>query len=243
MAVRAVLFDLYGTLIDIETDERDWYTYLALAKYLGYRGISLSADEVRWFYFEKIRQMIEGSHERYPEIDVRRIWRELLGEHENPRLYRLNLDQCTFLEDIVALHRSLTLRRLRLFDATLDTVQSLKQTYLLGVVSDCQREYAVPEMRMLGIDGLFDALIVSAEYGFRKPDRRLFNGCLSKLNVSSREAVFVGNNPYRDIGGAKSVGMRNILVLGRRKREEVREAEPDFIVDDIGKVPEIVQRL
>lgn len=243
MAVRAVLFDIYGTLVDIETDERDWYAYLNLAKFFEYLGVRLSADEVKWFYFEKIRQMIEKSGEAYPEIDVRRIWYEILREHENPQMYKLNLGQGTFVRDVVILHRALTRRRLRLYDATYDVLQRLKPQYRIGVVSDCQYDYAVPETKILGIIDLFDAFIMSGEYGFRKPDKRLFHDCLSRLGVSPGEAVFVGNDAFRDIFGAKSVGMKTILVMTRRESRDPNLPKPDLMVWDIGEVPGLIERL
>lgn len=241
MAIKAVLFDIYGTLVDIETDERDWYVYLNLAKFLSYKGINLSADELRWFYFEKIRQQIEESKEKYPEIDVRKIWREILAEHERPELYRLNfgkLDGSVRLTDVVFLHRALTRKRLRLYDATLETLQSLKNHFSLGIVSDAQNDYATPELKILGIHNLFDAIIISGTYGFRKPDGRLFNECLSRIKASPQEAVFVGNDPYRDIRGAKSIGMRTILVGGKRGAKDVEQDRPSFTVDSIQELPD-----
>jgi len=243
MVIRAVLFDIYGTLVDISTDEGDWYTYLNLAKYFEYRGLKLNADEVRWFYFEKIRKILETSSETYPEIDVRQIWREILTEHENPELYKLRLDHGTFLRDIVVLHRALTRRRLRLFDATYDTLQRIKESYRIGIVSDCQHDYAVPETKILGILDFFDAFIMSGEYGFRKPDKRLFQECLSKLGVRPDEAVFAGDDVFRDIQGAKSAGLRTVLVLNGHGPQDTSIAKPDFIADDIGQVPEIVKTL
>lgn len=236
MAIEAILFDIYGTLVDIETDESDWYTYLALAKYLGYRGVNISADEIRWFYFEKLHQQIDVSKEKYPEIDVRKIWRDILIEHEKPKLYRLNLEQCTFLKDLVVLHRALTRKRFKLYDSTLDTLQHLKKAFRLGIVSDCQRDYAIPELKILGINDLFDGITISGDYGFRKPDKRLFKECLSRIQVSSNKTVFVGNDAYRDINGAKSIGMKTVLVMSRYGSKDTRYGEPDFKIDNISQL-------
>jgi putative hydrolase of the HAD superfamily len=242
MDVKAVLFDLYGTLIDIETDERDWSAYLNLAKYLSYRGVSLSADEIRWFYFEKMHQHRVASREKHPEMDVRKIWYEILKEHEAPELYRLNLDEGTFLSDFAALQRALTRKRFMLYPPALYLLQLLKPRYRLGIVSDCQVDYAIPEMKILGIYGFFNSIVVSAEHGFRKPDQRLFELCLSQLQVEPHQAVFVGNDAYRDIGGAKSVGMKTILVMSPQGSKETSAGEPDHKVDDLHQVTRIFKR-
>ena len=243
MAIKAVIFDIYGTLIDIETDERDWYTYLNLAKFFGYRGLDLSADEVKWFYFEKIRNMIENSKETFPEIDVRQIWYDILREHENPQYYRLKLDKGTFVRDIVALHRALTRKRFRLYNESYKVLKTLKNTYRIGIISDCQYDYAIPETKMLGILPFFDVFIISGDYGFRKPDKRLFKECLSKLKVFPHEAVFIGDNAFRDISGAKSVGMKTILVMSRRESKDPNLPKPDFRVWNIGEVLRIIENI
>jgi len=243
MNIRAVLFDIYGTLVDIETKERDWYVYLNLAKFFEYIGLNLSADEIKWFYFEKIRQMIENNSETYPEIDVKQIWYEILRENENPKLYKLNLDQGTFVRDVVVLHRALTRTRLRLYNATNKVLQEVKHKYRIGIVSDCQYDYAVPETKILGITHFFDAFIISGECGFRKPDKRLFYNCLSKLDVSPSEAVFIGDNAFRDIGGAKSIGMKTILVMTRRESKDPTLPRPDFRAWNIGDIPKLIERL
>jgi len=243
MRIKAILFDIYGTLIDIETDESNWYVYLNLANYLSYRGISLSADEIRGFYFEKINKQIEESGEKYPEISVRKIWRDMISEHQNPEVYKLNLEQCAFLEDLAVLHRALTLKKLKPYDGTLDSLKRLKTSFRLGIVSDAQQEYAISELKIVGIYRLFDSIVISGDYGFRKPDQRLFNQCLSNLGVSPEEALFVGNDAYRDISGAKSIGLKTGLVMTEYGSKNTQHGEPDFRIDNISQLPDNLRKL
>ncbi len=53
----------------------------------------------------------------------------------------------------------------------------------------------------------FSAVVISAEVGFGKPDPRLFQVALQRLDVSPREAVMVGDSLARDVAGAKAAGM------------------------------------
>jgi len=57
----------------------------------------------------------------------------------------------------------------------------VRPRYRLGIVPDCQVDYALPEMKILGIYGLYNAVVISAEYRFTKPGKRLFERCLSQL--------------------------------------------------------------
>ena len=57
----------------------------------------------------------------------------------------------------------------------------------------------------------FDTADLSCDYGFRKPDRRLFKAALSKLEIESENVIFVGNDMYRDIFGARQLGIKTVF--------------------------------
>ena len=77
MAIKGILFDLYGTLIDIETDESMEEIYRGIAHYLTYQGVYLHRWEVRDRYYQIMKQQKETCGEECPEIDVEAIWNDL----------------------------------------------------------------------------------------------------------------------------------------------------------------------
>src|ERR1700682_951223 len=78
MEIRALLFDVNGTLIDIETDEWMEEAYRAIAHFLTYQGIDLNRRETRDLYFQIMKEQFAASREVYPEFDVVAVWREIL---------------------------------------------------------------------------------------------------------------------------------------------------------------------
>ena len=60
----------------------------------------------------------------------------------------------------------------------------------------------------LGVRSHIDAIVVSDEVGFAKPDPRIFRRALRRLDVDPREAWFVGDHPVNDVAGATAIGMR-----------------------------------
>ena len=56
----------------------------------------------------------------------------------------------------------------------------------------------------------FDLILISEEVGFSKPDRRIFELALNKLNVQPEETLFVGDDLEKDIGGCQSVSIKGI---------------------------------
>lgn len=242
MNIKAVVSDIYTTLIDIKTDEDEKDPYRRLASYLKYQGVYLSADELKWFFFEKKALQKKYSKEPYPEIDYRRIWYDIL--RENQYAYSgPDIDKSTIIPDITKLHRSLTVEKIKLYRGVYETLAGLKPRYKLGIVSDSQVDHAYPELKMFGIHGFFEAIIVSAEFGFRKPDVRLFNECLRRLKVKPDESVYIGNDTSRDIKGAKDAGMVSVLIMTNYGKKSKDVAAPDYIIERIDDINRVLKEL
>ena len=242
MGIKAVVSDIYTTLIDIKTREDDIGIYERLASYLKYQGIYLSASELQWFFFEKKGEQKKYNKEQYPEHDYRRIWYEIL--YENQYAYTgPDINTSTIVSDIVKLQRSVCTKKIKLYSGVYQTLSQLKDRYLLGIVSDAQQDHANPELKMLGIYGFFRSVIISAEFGYRKPDVRLFNECLKRLGVSASEAIYIGNDTHRDIKGARDAGMKSVLVMTRYGNKDTSVAKPDYIVNNVDEVFKVLEAL
>ena len=68
------------------------------------------------------------------------------------------------------------------------------------------------DLRAAGVDGFVDDVITSADVGWRKPDRRIFERAIAAADGEPGEIVHVGNSEYHDIEGAGTVGMWTIQV-------------------------------
>jgi len=224
MAIKGLLFDLYGTLIDIETDESLEEIYRAIAHYLTYHGIYLHRGEVRNRYWEILRQQKEESKEEYSEIDVEAIWNTFLkNEGLEPLPSRQNL-----AVTLAQLFRGISRTRLRLYPEVKRILDELRPGYLLGIISDAQPCYALPEIRAARLEGYFDPVIISAPRGYRKPDPRLWGEALQIMKLNPSQAVYVGNDMYRDIFGAQRVGIRTIFVDSNQGAKSYQNITPDF---------------
>jgi putative hydrolase of the HAD superfamily len=241
MKIKAVISDIYTTLIDIRTDETNKDVYRRLASYLKYQGVYLSTDELKWFFFEKKALQKKTGKEEYPEVDYRRIWHEILQENRyGPHSH--DPDSPAVVYDVVRLHRSLSVEKIKLYRGVYETLDRLRQRYRLGIVSDSQPDHAYPELKMLGIYGYFKAIVVSAEFGYRKPDVRLFKECLKRLGAEPRESVYVGNSTFRDVKGAKEAGMTAVLIAAKHGNKE-GDVSPDYTIDRIDQLTGILKGL
>ena len=100
------------------------------------------------------------------------------------------------------------------YEDALRAIPRLQQRYRLAVVSDAWPSL-VDVFRENGVDGCFDALVISSLIGTSKPDAKMYLTALEKLNVSPEEAVFVDDNPA-NCNGALKVGVHAVLLCRNR---------------------------
>src|ERR1700686_2478471 len=127
MEIRALLFDVNGTLIDIETDEWMEEAYRAVAHFLTYQGISLRRGEVRDLYFQVMKEQFAASAENYPEFDVVAIWREVLCRRAPDSTRSLPPEKLQQMPLFLSeLHRGISRKRLMAYPQTHEVLAQLK---------------------------------------------------------------------------------------------------------------------
>ena len=223
--IRAVIFDCYSTLIDIKTNEEKGEVFHYLSLYLQYYGAKMNAERLKSALKLEREQYPYPKGERYPEIDIEIVFRNVLQKE--------GLDNPFLAESCCKLFRVLSREHFQLFPDSLPVLEEMKQKgYQLGVISDAQKVFCLNEGEMLGLSPFFSRIIMSTHLGFRKPDPRIFMVACTLLDILPIEAVYIGNDPETDIGGAKGVGMQAIL-LDRKGENTNTEPKPDFYANSL----------
>ncbi len=119
-------------------------------------------------------------------------------------------------------------------DAT-DTLKSLKERDLmLGLISnagqDMQKTY-----KELGLQPYLDYYVTSLEVGYDKPQPEIFRAALQKAKVNSEESLYVGDQYELDIVGARSVGMKAILIDRKNWFPDITDCPRIQSLDEIVK--------
>ncbi|WP_110517094.1 HAD family hydrolase [Herpetosiphon llansteffanensis] len=218
-----VLFDVYGTLVDVHTDEHQPALWQHLAQWLRYRGVVCTAEDLHNKYFTAMQSNLPA-HERYPEWQTEQVWAGLLTE--------LGLDPAEAVS-MSQLLRVLSIKHLRLFPETKPALELLGQHYQLGIVSDAQRVIALAELAELNILEYFDPSIISSDYAYRKPDPRLFEHALVQAAASANQTWYIGDNLLRDVQGAQLAGLHAAWVKRPQATTEASQHTPDLIVPDL----------
>jgi putative hydrolase of the HAD superfamily len=230
MKFKGIIFDVNGTLVDILTDEGLEEIYRGISHFLTYQGIFIRRWELRDEYFRIMQEQRRASDEIYPEYDVVEVWREFLRRRpETGRI--LPKDKLDALPLVLAeMYRGISRQRLTLYPEVKAILDECLLTYRMAALSDAQSAWAMPELRALGLTAYFNPIVVSGDLGYRKPDKRIFLTALSGLALDAGEVLFVGNDMYRDIYGAKQMGMATVFFSSNQGRKTAEGVEPDYII-------------
>lgn len=262
-AVRAVLFDIYGTLlvsgsgdigVSAATDSAD-----ALDAALAATG--LATDQPAGpAAVDAFRQAIRDEHDRLrargndtPEVDIRDIWRNVLADLAAEGLARPT-DRQDRLEALAVQYEA-RVNPTWPMPGLADTLAVLQQRFPLGIVSNAQ--CFTPLLFDALADASLDELGFDPElraYSYRhlaaKPGLEMFRTVLDELHrrgIASAETVYVGNDMLNDVFTADRAGLKTVLFAGDRRSLRLRSDEPrcqdlqpSAVVTELTQLPELL---
>lgn len=206
------LFDLYGTLVDIHTNEDSLPFWRNVSRYLGMQGIDREPMELKERYLSEIARQEADLAAQLPqgaqgEIDIGKV----LGNfYEGTGITPDDREVAQFAR----VFRLLSIRRLRLFPGVIPMLESLrrrgKNVYLL---SNAQALFTRPELTLLGLDTRLDGILLSSEAGRKKPDPAFFQMILTQYDLDPAATVMVGNDDLCDCHGAANAGLDSYYVF------------------------------
>lgn len=207
----SIIFDLYGTLVDIRTDEYSIDFWRKAVQVFAMGGASFSPGELRTGYAKYVRRAAMRERLRHPQY--RHIDIDLLKVFG--RLYRdkgIAADEM-LLRDTARRFREASTEYIRLYDGVIELLEGLKDSgrriYLL---SNAQESFTVPELDELGILEYFDGMLISSDEGVCKPQRQFFEKLLTRYHLDPKDCLMVGNDKTSDMQGAKGAGIDGLYI-------------------------------
>lgn len=96
-------------------------------------------------------------------------------------------------------------------------IDGLKSKYRLFIITNGTERQVVHKFKLLGLDPAdFNPFVCAYDHGWAKPEPAPFLYALEKLKMKPEEVVYVGDRAEVDIEGARAVGMKTILVGGKK---------------------------
>jgi putative hydrolase of the HAD superfamily len=191
--IKAVVFDLDGTLIDRRKAFLSLCEYL-IDKYAEDYPYSITKEELMNAMIDIDANGYGGLRNFMPKLQT--FWKLPLTSDEFIQERNNNFGKFTVA--LPGMHEVLSM---------------LKTKYKLGMITNgfsfVQRE----KLEKVGITEYFDDIIVSGEVPYAKPDPEIFLLSCSRLGVKPEETVFVGDYYPNDIAGALAAGIKPIWIV------------------------------
>ncbi len=244
--MKTLIFDMDDTLVVEEASAEA--AFRATCQFAGKR-IGIDPEALS----QNIRESCRGLWHKSParsfclEVGISSwegLWADFEGVDEDLRIladwasgYRRNswqeaLRRCghqseeTFAEELacrfVCERRALNV----VYDDVVPVLEHLNQHHTLGLLTNGAPDLQRRKLAGSGLAGYFDAVVISGEIGFGKPDSRIFDLILNRLESTADSAAMIGNSLKSDIAPAIEVGMMGIWVNREHKTGD------EFIIPD-----------
>jgi putative hydrolase of the HAD superfamily len=119
-----------------------------------------------------------------------------------------------------------------LFSDALPTLRALRDAgFKTGLITNGSVGMQSRKLACLALAPLFDTVLISDAEGVHKPEPEIFRRALQRLDVDAVHACYVGNHPEIDVAGAKAAGLRAIW---RRDPFFEPPASADAVIDGVG---------
>lgn len=171
------------------------------------------------------------SHERFRQVLKR------LGEADSPEslaraqeLSRVHMELLAAAAEVPDDHRSLLV--------------AVHEEYAVALVSNFDHApTARAILKRCDIEAYFDTVLISDEFGWRKPHRSIFAAALERLGVKPQEALFVGDSPVDDVGGAKAASLEVVWISRDGREYPAGVPVPDFVVRSLCEIKDIILKM
>jgi len=245
--IRAVLFDMGGTLESLYYDETIRRRGAReLRKFLRSQGMDpgLSPSELQSAVVSGMEDYRAWRERSELELSPERVWTEYIFPDCGLSTERLAAvaEDLAYLYDTRFQLRSLrpeapaVLEELRTRGFRLGVISNVLSR---GLVGSCLAEY--------GIAHYFEQVVTSAHFGWRKPNRRIFDEAVRLMALSPASCAYVGDTLSRDVVGARRAGYGLAIqirsFLTDRSDQGIVGIVPDAVIQDLMQVVELVSPL
>ncbi|MGQ7409310.1 HAD family hydrolase [Streptococcus suis] len=212
------IFDFYGTLVDIVTDENKLELWEKLAAIYHSFGCTYGARQLRSAFQETASEaeldLIRISPYQYVEIDLEKVFIQLLTDEKYRRPTQMApADLKTFGQIVATVFRVLSREKLEAYTNTLSTLARLKdEGARLFILSNAQRVFTQAEIEIMGCAAFMEQIYISSDYRIKKPEPEFLQGVLNENQLDPAETVFVGNDLTSDIAIAQALGLDGVLI-------------------------------
>jgi putative hydrolase of the HAD superfamily len=246
MPIRAMVFDLFDTLVDLHFDPSD-------TTEVAGRRVHSFVLRLHQALRERAEVDFESFMEAVSEVDRSEGRPRYKEGREFPTLERfgsvvrlLGLEDPELPEILTRTHMAGISEGVIVLPHHQEVLGRLGRGAKLGLCSNFSHaETALRVIEEAGLRSHLDTVVISDEVGIRKPRPEIFEATLRALDVGAEETVHVGDDLRADVGGAAPLGIRTAWITRRVRDPEAKLREwegpaPDWTVSDLSELENLV---
>ena len=217
------IFDLYGTLVEIHTDENRRSFWKQMEAVFEEHQVSIEGNKLQKLYLEKVNELEEEQKEEGHriEIELKDVFKDLLGCEDEK-----------VIEEVMLRFREASTDHIRLYAGAKELLSMLrekgKKVFLL---SNAQEVFTMMELERFGLLPYFDDILLSSMAGYKKPDPHFFEILLQRQHLKKEECLMIGNDMECDINGAKEAGIDAAYIHSRLSPKKKIIRDPVYAQD------------
>ena len=141
-----------------------------------------------------------------------------------------NYDKLHLVSEFNEVYWDEFIKNIEIFEGVFEFLDYIKELKIpVVLVTDLTLDVQIKKITRLNLEGRFDFLVTSEEAGKDKPDRKIFDMALDKINKSLKTVWMIGDNVEKDIIGAKNIGAIGLLKCNDENSLKYEKADYKFL--------------
>ena len=246
MAIRAVVFDLFDTLVDLSMEDlprvqvrgREIPSTMAALHEAALEGKEITFDDFADALIDVDQRHRKSHYDNDRELPTLERFRILCEQ--------IQLPHSEFAQRLTDVHMGMIYRCASTPAHHVDVMSNLAEKARLGLCSNFSD--SATARRILTESGLVEtlhSLVISEDVGIRKPHPGIFEEILKELDVTPEETLHVGDNLTADVIGASGLGIRTAWITRRiadpaRALDQHQGPAPDWQIHDLAELESLI---
>ncbi len=242
--MRAILFDLFGTVVQFapkvpaeQGATPHWRAAMQWLEETASRELpEIAFNDLLATLLQVSEEIVRQRPPEYREVPSRERFRRAL--------MRLDVDMArapAIAECLSLAHMSYLASATAVPSDHTALLQQLSAGYRLGLISNF--DHGATAKKILAdhnLAGFFDVILISDDFGRRKPHRAIFDAALDALGVAPADALFVGDSIEDDIVGAHGLGLPVVWLNAKGKPLPAGVAAPKHVIGKLGELAAVL---
>lgn len=202
-------------------------------------GAQMLPDEFFELLEDRYKVLRKRAKEQLIEASEREMWTKwMLPDFPEEKIAPLS-------SKLTRLWRDCDGHRVARPDVRSTVIELHKRGYVLGIIANTVTETEIPDWIVEdGLTGFFKDVVLSSKVGLRKPGPEIYWEAARRIGSQPEHCVYVGDNPFRDVEGARKAGFGMVIILHepatlKKYMGHTTEYKPDKMIKNLSELLDI----